>query len=278
MVLPDGRVLGTLCVFSAEPGELSRAKLDALTDLAGQAVALFEQAELTREADEQAARFRQARDEAERRGALTAAVLDTIGIVACDADGRLTLANRAARELHGIPEDPTVDLTDWPGGTPASPRTGRPCCPASAPRCTAPWSRGRSGTRCWSSSPRTGRRSPSAATVRPWSTPLGGSWVPSSHRRTSPGRRPGPGADRGPRPGAGRHPGQDRVPRRPSHEIRTPLHGVLDLQMPRMSGLEATTIRALPGAAGRTRLLALTAETLGSPRQRASPRAWTASW
>jgi CheY-like chemotaxis protein len=34
--------------------------------------------------------------------------------------------------------------------------------------------------------------------------------------------------------------------------------------MPRLSGLDAATaIRALPGAAGRTRLLALTAETLG---------------
>ena len=115
MVLPDGRILGSLCVFSDEPGHLSTAQLDALTDLAGQAVALFEQARLTREAAEQAARFRAARDEAERRGALTAAVLDTIdvGIVACDADGRLTLFNRAAREIHGMPEDPTASPADW---------------------------------------------------------------------------------------------------------------------------------------------------------------------
>jgi CheY-like chemotaxis protein len=39
---------------------------------------------------------------------------------------------------------------------------------------------------------------------------------------------------------------------------------LLDLQMPRMSGLEAAmAIRALPGPTGRTRVLALTAETIG---------------
>ena len=115
MVLPDGRVLGSLCVFSEEPGNLSAVQLAALTDLASQAVALFEQAKLTREAAEQATRFRAARDQAERRGALTAAVLETIdvGIVACDADGRLLLFNRAAREFHGRSEDPTISPTDW---------------------------------------------------------------------------------------------------------------------------------------------------------------------
>ena len=107
MVLPDGRVLGTLCVFSDEPGELSEAQLQALTDLASQAVALFEQARLTRLAAEQAAQFREARDEAERRGALTAAVLETIdvGIVACDADGLPTLINEADREFRGLSHD-----------------------------------------------------------------------------------------------------------------------------------------------------------------------------
>jgi len=36
------------------------------------------------------------------------AVLDSIeaGIVACDANGVLTLFNRATRELHGLPEEP----------------------------------------------------------------------------------------------------------------------------------------------------------------------------
>ena len=52
MVLSDGRVLGSLCVFSDEAGSLSPAQLDALTDLAGQAVALFEQVKLTHEVTE----------------------------------------------------------------------------------------------------------------------------------------------------------------------------------------------------------------------------------
>jgi signal transduction histidine kinase/ActR/RegA family two-component response regulator len=52
MVLPDGRVLGSLCVFSEEPGHLTPGQLNALTDLAGQAVALFEQSKLARELTE----------------------------------------------------------------------------------------------------------------------------------------------------------------------------------------------------------------------------------
>ena len=56
MLLPDGRVLGTLCVFSEEAGSLTRAQMRGLADLAGQAVALFEHARLTREAHELARR------------------------------------------------------------------------------------------------------------------------------------------------------------------------------------------------------------------------------
>ena len=52
MLLPDGRVLGSLCVFSEEPGHLTPGQLNALTDLAGQAVALFEQSKLARELTE----------------------------------------------------------------------------------------------------------------------------------------------------------------------------------------------------------------------------------
>ena len=56
-----------------------------------------------------------ARDDAERRGAVTAAVLDTIdvAVVACDASGRVTLVNRAARAFHGVPEDGSTDPVAW---------------------------------------------------------------------------------------------------------------------------------------------------------------------
>ncbi|MGY1826604.1 ATP-binding protein [Blastococcus sp. SYSU DS0541] len=95
--LPDGRVLGSLCVFDEEPGRMSPAQISALEDLAAQAVALFEQGRLVREA--------------ERRGALTAALLESIdvGVVACDAEGRLTLFNRASRDFHGLAEDAGLD-------------------------------------------------------------------------------------------------------------------------------------------------------------------------
>jgi signal transduction histidine kinase len=115
LLLPDGRVLGSLCVFSEEPGRLSAAQLDALTDLAGQAVALFEQAKLTREAAEQALEAREAQDQSDRRGALMAALLETIdvGIAACDADGRLTLVNEAARTFTGTSEDAGIGSAEW---------------------------------------------------------------------------------------------------------------------------------------------------------------------
>jgi len=61
------------------------------------------------------AELRTAHDEAVRRGALTDAVLHTVGvsIVACDADGHLTTFNRATREFHGMPPDPDLDPVDW---------------------------------------------------------------------------------------------------------------------------------------------------------------------
>ena len=235
LLLPDGRVLGSLCVFSPEPGSLEDAQRAALGDLAAQAVHLIVQAHETREAARQAALFRlvaegsadvlsrhrpdgtvlyaspsvrdvlgldaasqvgrcvdghvhpadrpalgravvlvrsarqesatvtlrfahadgswrslevqlapirdeqgrvvelhsaardvtereqaqaalaAARDDAEQRAALTGAVLETIdvGVVACDAQGRLTLFNRAARDFHGMGEDPTLSPDDW---------------------------------------------------------------------------------------------------------------------------------------------------------------------
>ncbi len=44
------------------------------------------------------------------------AVLETVdlGIVACDADGHLTLFNTAARRFHGLDHDPDVEAGSWP--------------------------------------------------------------------------------------------------------------------------------------------------------------------
>ena len=49
MVLSDGRVLGTFCVFDDQPRTLTAAQRESLHDLAGQAVALFERDRLARD-------------------------------------------------------------------------------------------------------------------------------------------------------------------------------------------------------------------------------------
>jgi diguanylate cyclase (GGDEF)-like protein/PAS domain S-box-containing protein len=49
------------------------------------------------------------------RAGFVDAVLDTVavGIVACDAEGHLTLFNAATREFHGMAADPTVPSDEW---------------------------------------------------------------------------------------------------------------------------------------------------------------------
>ena len=116
LVLPDGRVLGTLCAFSEEPGQLDDAQRAALADLAAQVVTLFELARVSRESRQIAERAQRLAEEAERREALVNAVLDTIdvAVVACDMSGRLTLFNRAAREKHGVDADASLDPDQLP--------------------------------------------------------------------------------------------------------------------------------------------------------------------
>ncbi|MGZ8377342.1 MAG: PAS domain S-box protein [Gemmatirosa sp.] len=52
----------------------------------------------------------------ERERAFLAATLESLsdGVVACDAEGRLTLFNRATREFHGLPEEP-LPPDQWAG-------------------------------------------------------------------------------------------------------------------------------------------------------------------
>ena len=55
------------------------------------------------------------------------AVLDNIrdGIVACNADGVLTLFNRATRQFHGIPET-SIPADNWPQISTSTCRTAPP--------------------------------------------------------------------------------------------------------------------------------------------------------
>jgi PAS domain S-box-containing protein len=58
--------------------------------------------------------LKQREAEAQRQQQLLETVLDTIqmGIVACDGNGVLTLLNRAARELHGLPQE-AIPASQW---------------------------------------------------------------------------------------------------------------------------------------------------------------------
>ncbi|MCW2607563.1 MAG: hypothetical protein JWO60_2256 [Frankiales bacterium] len=121
----SGELVGLLVTVAEQPVRLSPQVVEALELLAAQAAASLEllatRAELAAE-----------RDEAQRRAALNEAVLETVdvGVVACDADGRLTLFNRATREFHGLDADAGLDpsqhaaaydLRDEDGVTPLAP-------------------------------------------------------------------------------------------------------------------------------------------------------------
>lgn len=110
LVTPQGYALGTLCVFDAEPRELSDEQIARLKDLAKVIMALFE-------------RRRQARINGELLAESQAgkqfidAVLETIdvAVVAADPTGHLSLFNRAARMWHGMDADPALDPAEFSG-------------------------------------------------------------------------------------------------------------------------------------------------------------------
>ncbi|MES1952174.1 histidine kinase-response regulator hybrid protein [Salinisphaera sp. S4-8] len=83
-----GHRLGSLCVFDSLPGPLDERQREGLQDLADLAVALIEQ--------------RLAKRNAETREAMLGSLLEALpgGVVACDAQGELTLFNSRARTWH----------------------------------------------------------------------------------------------------------------------------------------------------------------------------------
>jgi diguanylate cyclase (GGDEF)-like protein/PAS domain S-box-containing protein len=126
----DGQPLGTLCLLDTTPRAFGDADRRLLRDLAGMV-----QEELNRDApvapppsEQQALRDKNASLELAMRLRVTAehvlrqkqelldAVLETVdvGVVACDADGHLTLFNRAARDFHGLDADNGMAMADWP--------------------------------------------------------------------------------------------------------------------------------------------------------------------
>lgn len=96
LITPGGYILGTLCVFDTVAKKLRPEQVSRLLDLADIVVGLFERRRQAREMAELA------NDQARGRKLLET-VLETIevGIAVADADGNLTMVNRAAREWHG---------------------------------------------------------------------------------------------------------------------------------------------------------------------------------
>ncbi|MDP3712972.1 MAG: PAS domain S-box protein [Mycobacteriales bacterium] len=107
---PDGAVVeieGTLTAVAGADG--------AVAMLIGTAFDVTERNVAARRLGELSADLERAHDEAVERTALLTTVLDTVdvGIVACDAQGRLTLFNRATREFHGLDADSVMDPADF---------------------------------------------------------------------------------------------------------------------------------------------------------------------
>jgi signal transduction histidine kinase len=105
LISPAGYALGTLCVFDEVARVLSRRQIQRLEDLAEIVVGLFERRRQARISAELAL-------EAERSNKFVETLLDTVdvGIAAADADGRLTVLNRAVRRWAGADEDLTTPL------------------------------------------------------------------------------------------------------------------------------------------------------------------------
>lgn len=106
----DGRSVEVAGTVVGVPGEDGAA-----TMLIGSAVDVTARNQAERHLTELATELATARDDAVRRSVLTDTVLETVGvgIVACDAEGRLTLFNRATRAFHGMPPDPDADPLEW---------------------------------------------------------------------------------------------------------------------------------------------------------------------
>jgi diguanylate cyclase (GGDEF)-like protein/PAS domain S-box-containing protein len=134
---PDGQPVGTLCIADTTPRAFGDADRRLLLDLARMVEEELNRDTSAHDADQRALHDRNAALELSMRLRATAeqvvrqkqelldAVLETVdvGVVACDADGHLTLFNRAARAFHGLDADHDLpaDLYGEDGVTPLAP-------------------------------------------------------------------------------------------------------------------------------------------------------------
>ena len=124
LIIDDGLVLGTLCVIDRVPRVLTAEQREGLRVLAFQVTTQLRLRRQTRLLEEQLERRREEQRElllSRHAHQLLAehsrAVLDSVdvGIVACDAGGRLTLFNPTTRVWHGLPADTELSPEQWSG-------------------------------------------------------------------------------------------------------------------------------------------------------------------
>ncbi|MGK5685624.1 PAS domain-containing protein, partial [Actinoplanes sp. URMC 104] len=110
LIAPDGYALGTLYVFDGKVKELTDDQADRLIDLPDVLVALFERRRQARLTERLAV-------EAQHRQQFMTTILETIntGVVVADAEGHVTLLNRAVRDWHGLEADASLDAVELPG-------------------------------------------------------------------------------------------------------------------------------------------------------------------
>ncbi|SFF65140.1 sensor domain-containing diguanylate cyclase [Blastococcus tunisiensis] len=123
-IVVDDVLLGALSVFDDEPHAFTPDDCGRLDDLAAVAVSLFRARQQASRLADLAAAGQLARADLERAHArlvrstaFTSALLDAlpVGVVAGDAEGRLSLFNRVSREWHGVEPDPAVAVDELPG-------------------------------------------------------------------------------------------------------------------------------------------------------------------
>lgn len=104
LVTPDGYVLGTLCVIDTTPRQMPTGERTLLTSLAHQAMSQLEHRRQTLTLAEEVAEREVARAELAKRRQFDEAVLEavSVGVVACDASGRVVLRNAAQRQLTAM--------------------------------------------------------------------------------------------------------------------------------------------------------------------------------
>jgi signal transduction histidine kinase/CheY-like chemotaxis protein len=125
LTTPDGFKIGALCVIDRVPRQLSPEQRDAMEMLGRQVVAQMELRRLNQQL-ERAVKERTV--ELQQQQEFLHGLMENLveGVVACDAEGKLTIFNKAAREWHGTdvrrvpPEEwsRTFDLREIDGITP----------------------------------------------------------------------------------------------------------------------------------------------------------------